>query len=516
MSQPNKSTLLGKAFPTPLAIVGKEKALPSLIGRTDQPNGKWIVRNCRAVRGEPCTNIDEKIMVAPSQSDDVARLIRAHELMHSKVSPDTPQFEKWIQREIASPTAMTAVEELRVNYLCEKAGFDMSLLADGSEMASGERLASTNDWAGCVATAFATAGTGANKAFLNGVRRHNRAWGDSLLDISKRALKEMKKADRYGNLAESPDSLRDESADFTESGFTHTERIAEWVDRLASFPAPEKRKGDKSGDESTDESSEGKKESKTHSNKGEGDDNGDKSGNRLKGISPCDSVGTPEWSQLRVVKCALPKYHKGSLGKRRIATNMGRRPRRIARLLTDPQRRIFDRTSRGTGGMVIIDASGSMSFTESEISQILEHAQGATVAIYSDRNREGMPNMWVVAEKGKMVEKLPEYGWGNGVDYPAIVWGVKNKTHKKAPLVWVTDGGVCGARDGFNAMLSLQCLTYARKNGYIIVPHVTEAIAQLKALATGGQAHSVIPQMFARTWQEHYGFSIPERIESDY
>ena len=127
MSTPtNINTTTGKAFPSPISVKGKDKALPALIGRTDQPNGKWTVKECRAVRGEPCTNIDEKIMLAPSQSDDVARLIRAHELMHSKVSPDTEQFGKWIQREIASSTAMTVTEELRVNYLCSKAGFERS------------------------------------------------------------------------------------------------------------------------------------------------------------------------------------------------------------------------------------------------------------------------------------------------------------------------------------------------------------------------------------------------------
>ena len=42
--------------------------------------------------------------------------------------------------------------------------------------------------------AVATAGTASNKPFLNGVRRHNRLWGAALLDISKRALKEMDKA----------------------------------------------------------------------------------------------------------------------------------------------------------------------------------------------------------------------------------------------------------------------------------------------------------------------------------
>lgn len=513
MSQPINTTTTGKDFPSAQRSGGSQKALPQMIGRNDQPNGKWRVKDCRAVRGEPQTNIESKLMLAPSQNDELARVIRAHEIMHAKISPDTQQFQKWVQREFASSTAMTVVEELRVNHLCTKAGFDMSLLTDGSEMATGERLASTNDWAGCVATAIATAGTGGNKLFLNGVRRHNRAWGDELLDISKRAIKEIKKADRYGDLAETPETIIDGQLNFIESGFSHTERIGEWVDRLASFIPPNERKeiGSKKG------AGQAKDGNGQHSNKNEYEtEKGNKTGNRHKDITVTDKSATPLWAELRIVKCAMPKYHKGSMGKKRMATNMGRRPRRITRLLTDPQRRIFDKTTRGTGGMVIIDASGSMSFTQEQISQILDNAKGATVAIYSDRNRAGLPNMWIVAEKGKIVNELPDYGWGNGVDYPAIVWGVKNKAQKKSPLVWVTDGGVCGLRDGYSDLLALQCLTYARKHNYIIVPHVEEAIKQLKALTHGGRAHSVYPQMFARAWENHYGSPIPDEVESLY
>lgn len=159
-----------------------------------------------------------------------------------------------------------------------------------------------------------------------------------------------------------------------------------------------------------------------------------------------------------------------------------------------------------------------MSFTEAQISAILDNSPGATVAIYSDRGRGSLPNMWIIAERGRMVDQLPEYGWGNGVDYPAIVWGVKNKPQSNSPLVWVTDGGVCGIGDSYNDMLAMQCLNYARKNGYIIVPHVKSAIEQLHKLKTGGRAESVIPQMFAEAYRNHYGVRIEGRIanESEY
>jgi hypothetical protein len=155
-----------------------------------------------------------------------------------------------------------------------------------------------------------------------------------------------------------------------------------------------------------------------------------------------------------------------------------------------------------------------MSFTTAQIAEIIDNAQGATVAIYSDNMREdGAPNMWVVADKGRMVENVEyiNYGHGNGVDYPAIVWGVENRQYKNTPIVWVTDGGVCGAGDGYSDLLAMQCITYARKHKYIVVPHIEEAIEQLKNLRNGGKAYSVYPRMFKETYRQHMGVSLPER-----
>lgn len=500
------ATAKGKPFGTKSGR-GQNRPLPAMLGRDDVEHGKWTVEHCRPVRGEPATSVNERIMLAPTNDTDLARVIRAHEMIHAKISPTADQFEQWIGREIASETAMIAIEELRVNYLAQKAGFDVKKhLSDGSELNAGERMAQTGDWAGAVAMCVATAGTAGHKQFLNGIRRHNRAWGDALLDIGKRAVKEIKKADKKGHLGSSyvPDESSGLPAPY---GFSNTERLGEWLDRLADFPPPDRRKGKGKGKSKSEGDDEGKGEGvdKSHTNKGAGDEP-DRKGEPHKGITPSESSGGT-WGELRIERCAMPKISSGIMGKKRIATNMGRRPRRIHRMLTDPAMRVFDRTTKGTGGMVIIDASGSMSFTTEQIHEIITHAPGATVAIYSDRGSKSATNFWIVADKGRMVENVDncDYGYGNGVDFPAIQWGVKNRRNPKAPLVWVTDGGVCGLNDGYSDKLAIQCLTYARKNRYIVVPHVEEAIEQLKQMSKGGTAKSIYPAMFVRLWQDLMG-----------
>lgn len=502
-------TAKGKSFGKKNEGRGSNRPLPAMLERNDVEHGQWTVEHCRPVRGEPTTSVNERIMLAPTNESDLARVIRAHEMIHAKISPTAEQFKQWIEREVASETAMIAVEELRVNYLAQKKGFDVKKhLSDGSELNAGERMALTRDWAGAVAMCVATAGTAGHKQFLNGIRRHDRAWGDALLEIGKRAVKEIRKADKWSPVGSTlvPDKSTGLPAPL---GFANTERLAEWLDRLADFPPPKHR----TKDGATGKSKEGV--DKSHSNKGDDESPADRKGERFRGITPADTeLGT--WGELVVERCPMPKISSGIMGKKRIATNMGRRPRRIHRMLTDPAMRVFDRTTKGTGGMVIIDASGSMSFTTEQIHQIIVHAPGATVAIYSDRNGKNIPNFWIVADKGRMVENVDncDYGHGNGVDFPAIQWGVKNRRNLKAPLVWVTDGGVCGRNDGYSDKLAIQCLTYARKNRYIIVPHVDEAIKQLKQMSNGGTPKSVYPPMFVKLWKDKMGETL--HGESEY
>lgn len=488
-------------------------AEPELLSRRDTRRGRWEVTEARPVRGEPVTNIVERTMKVPTQDDVLARCIRAHEMMHAKISP-ADDWAKWIKREVASENAMRAVEEMRVNFLCQERGFPMKEnLADGSEMADGERIACVGDWPTAVMMCVGTAGTKSHKDFLTGIRRHNRLWGDALLDIGKRALKEIKKANKTGRLASTD---VDSHSGFYPLGFVHTERIAEWLDRLAGLDPKEiekeyeakRAKKSKPKSSSDTEQTDDEVDGREHTNVGVHSKSKEASGTPFDGITPDKVHGRiPTWTELRVTTMPMPKLTKGNIGKRRIASATGVRPRRIHRMMTDPEMRIFDRTVKGSGGVVIIDASGSMDFTHDQIRQIVENAPGATVAVYTDKG-DSATNMWVVADKGKMVAELPQVGCGNGVDFPAIKWGVSKRQKHNTPIVWVTDGGVCGYQDNFSNLLAMQCITFAKKNRIIVVPHVEEAIAQLKNLKNGQKAVSQWPAQLKSVYREMMGTAL--------
>jgi len=100
------------------------------------------------------------------------------------------------------------------------------------------------------------------------------------------------------------------------------------------------------------------------------------------------------------------------------------------------------RRKRLKGGTLLIDASGSMSFSEKDIEEILEKNPALTCAMYSGRGEEGQLD--ILAQKGKKVTKLPKrYGGGNIVDGPALEW----LTQQKGPRVWLSDGQVTGCND---------------------------------------------------------------------
>ena len=484
---------------------------PEWLSRNDTQGGRWLVEECRAVRGEPQTDIVGREMKVPTQNDALARAIRAHEMMHAKVSP-AGDWDSWVKRKIASKSSLTVVEELRVNTLCQYAGFDVkSNLADGGESADGERVGATKDWAGAVQMAVATAGTASNKLFLTGVRRHNREWGVILLDISKRAVKEMNKVVKKRGVGELASTQVHENSQLSPRGFSHTERIAEWVDRLcAKSPEDiakeaEQARQARAKAKADRESANGKGTEGEHSNKGESaTGEGKMDGNPYTGITSSDESRTPYWGTLKVERLPMPVHTKGNIGRKRVASNVGMRPRRMHRYLTDPQMRIFDRVVRGSGGVVVLDSSGSMSFSREQLHAILDNCAGATVIMYTDKERDGT-NCWIVADKGRMVNELPDVGYGNGVDFPALEFGKTFRQTASSPFIWVTDGGVCGPNQGYSNLLAMQCITFCKRNNVIIVPHADEAIEQLKNLKNGNKAKSDYPEMFVRAYHEMQG-----------
>jgi hypothetical protein len=453
-------------------------------------------------------------MVTPIQNFDLDRIIRAHEMMHAKVSPG--DRSPWLDRRIASERALVCAEELRVNFLVEKAGFDLEHLEDGTEMNAGERIAQRGDWAEAVYFTACISGTGGINKYLTGIRRHKPGWGPRLRRIHQLVQKELRriwKEDRYSlTSTRTVSGVMDPENELIE-GFLHTEQIAEYLDRLADPGSdPEKEEESEQGSDANGEDGEdGERERGDAPGTNDGEE-GDApiSKQDLEKHKPNRASDSGTWAQLNVKTQNLTRHVPGGLGKRRIATNMGRNPRRIARYLTDPQKRIFDRKVKGNGGVVLIDYSGSMALSEKDVLDIMEAAPGCTVACYTTNSmdKDGKPNCWILGEKGRMTTAIPNSRGGNGVDHPALVWAIQQKQRRNAPVVWVTDGGVIPPHQGYSDTLGMQCIKTCLKSKVLIRRDVEDAVELLTDLATGKPVKQWWPRYFRTSYKRMTGVDL--------
>jgi hypothetical protein len=189
-----------------------------------------------------------------------------------------------------------------------------------------------------------------------------------------------------------------------------------------------------------------------------------------------------DWEPLIVDKPPLEINHTGKMGRRIIATDTGRNPRYISRLVTDPDKRIFSRKTRALGGVVVIDNSGSMSLSERDLSDLMSASAGSTVVMYSSEVYATTPNCWVIARKGRQVRHIPETPGGNGVDGPALVYATTLRDRRSVPIIWVSDGQVTGVRDASRPVLDRECKMLQRKHNIIRVEDVQEAIKLMTKL----------------------------------
>lgn len=486
------------------------RPIPEALSRNDEQSvGEWAVGDCAPVRGIPMTGMRDKVMLAPYHDDALAKAIRAHEMVHAKVSP--PDLTPWVERNFSSVDSLKVCEEFRVNFLASKAGFDMNAIVDGSEQLAGERAVALNDWGMAVRGMVVHLGTGGYKKYIAGVRKHNKVWGDILISVGKRMTKEAKSYDRSNGLAST--TLMDTNN--LPVGFFFTEKMGEWIDRLIDMPPK---------DESDNDSSDGDTSDPSDSESDKTDDESSGSKPPTKPPTKKPTISLPDVSDgicldfmtLRVKRLPLPVVVSGALGKKRVPANSGKHPRRLHRYLTDPQKRVFDRTTKGKGGVVVIDGSGSMCLERDDLRRLVESSKGATVMLYSVGADDGEPNPdghsswkcdsdglpylyngWVLADKGRMVDDVPfSRGSANGVDLPALKWAVANRRYSSAPIVWVCDGYVTGMGDKQHDLLSLACYRFMKQHGIIIVADVGEAMVALGKLGRGDKVRSHSHNLF--------------------
>jgi len=392
-------------------------------------------------------------VVVPLDQDEVARHIRAHELFHIRLSPS--DIRPWVRRGNASLESLLFAEECRINFVMQCNGFEpQKYLTDSRDNTTGYEAAKAKDWRTLIRGIAATYGTAGKDPFLRGVDKAAVEMKEtSLYEDVKMIFDQIDKfLNSHKSSAKSDRKINKGKVPMTE-GFLVTEQIATLLDKHI-----------KMADET------GKIPKMCTS---------------VRGYELSKSVG---FAPLCQGKAPLTRMHNGNMGKVRLCSPTGRNPRRIHRMLTDPYRRIFDRTKRNSGGVVLIDWSGSMHLEESDVLKILNAAPGATVAAYAHSpGSTDVPNFWILAKDGKMVDKLPDtHGCGNGVDGNALRWALKSKRFANEPIIWVCDGAVTsGHDDGMYSILNVEARGLAIKAKAVMKQCVEEAIDYLKKLTQG-------------------------------
>lgn len=450
----------------PQVLPPTQAAMPEWLHRRDDDPSAWEVQTGQPVRGDAWTNITDRKMRVPFGVDERSRLVRAHEMMHAKVSPKIMHpgmFRVWnIDEEV-----IRSAEEFRVNMLTGVAGFDLNHLADGSESNTGKILGQTNDWNAAVTFMAAIAGTKAATDFRRGMRTSNPEMEQKIAVVEKGLKKMWRKhlkasPKKIGHTAPMSVDVDDEGGTVEAPyGFiTFTRQYADFIQRFIVRPGEE-------GDG------------------GEGDEDGVPDLEDIKDRAREGENGAFG----RLIELHLPKPKKvdGRIGRKRVAANIGRNPRRMGRMLTDPEKRVFDKRVKGQGGVVLIDQSGSMRLSDDDIWAIIKAAPGCVIIGYSHRpGSVSTPNIWVIADRGSVADSLPEGNGGNGVDGPAIQFAAKRRRPGE-PFIWVCDGIVTdGAHDRAIDALEKQCATLVARHGIHMVESVAGAVQALQS-ASGGK-----------------------------
>ena len=396
----------------------------------------WQVEAGPAIRGEAWTDVLGHAMRVPFGSGDHGRLVRAHELMHARVSPAVGgALGAWPD---LGTRSVECAEEFRVNHLLERLGFDLADLRDGSERLSGTRLAEGGEWGEAVRFSAALAGTKAARDLLSGMRRVNPSWAAACRDLERELVRHARSipTSRLAATTASDGGLPDGFA-------THTRRFAELIEDRAGRPVGAV----------------------------------DPSSRRARARLPSSGEFAPLLLDARIV---IDRAIPGSSCTRRAPAAAGGRIVHPGRLATDPGRRIFDRPAHRAGGVVVVDQSGSMALDRADLEELLAAAPGAFVLGYSHApGSTGVANAWILADRGRAASVVRSGNVGNGVDGPALRFALSRRRGRE-PFLWVCDGQVTDSNDHADGELAAQCARLVRTHRITMVATVAEALAVLR------------------------------------
>lgn len=419
---------------------------PELItGREDDViNGPWTVREGSTARGSASCNLAERVLEVPLASSAQARVVRAHELMHARVSPMVDHLLKSIDE--VTPRALECAEELRVNTLLARLNFEVALLRDGTEKIGGRRVAEAGEWGEAICFMMAVLGTGAEREYMAGVRQGKPAWMPAMRAVRKRAL------DLLARQSTTILGATRLDGDGLPSGYaTSTLEVARMLTRVLDVRMP-----------STTE------ELRAFRRSLEGG-----------GRRPATGHFAPLVFDASLAYRSPPPV--GNVRRTRAVTT-GTTLRYPSRLLTDDHRRAFAQRQRTRGGVVVIDQSGSMDLDPEVLEGLLRRAPNALVVGYSHRpgDRGSTANAWLLCDRGTIAGAFPSGNVGNGVDGPALRWALTQRQGNE-PVVWITDGQVTDSHDHPDAALTLECANLVRQHRIRLVRDLTDASKALRS-----------------------------------
>ncbi len=456
------------------------EALPQAVTGEDG----WRVMYAPPVAGMCRTDRRARTMYAPDEMGYTANAIRAHELAHATFSPMQSPAELAPHFSV-TPEALTAAEEARINALCTRSGILLDHLTDDTESATARRIAKAQDYRAALLLLATTYETGAYRSVTTMLGKYApQEWKKPLSAFRKRLKREL--SDNY---IDRVDAWRfsDEVGEPLPLGFYVSVQVAALIDLMTR--------------QDPTETAEQRDQKAQQAAQAENDKRTRRSMKNYKHLPEFTGEGST-YDDVRLLELDTDLRHSGKLARRRTPSQVGKKPRRMARLLTDPQRRVFDTRRRSNGGVVLIDQSGSMSLTNDEVDSILEAAGGAVVIGYSDMGA-GVANVWVIAQNGKRATNYPSAGDGNGVDASAIRYAASRRTKRGEPFLWVTDGRAYSKHAGWNKGEADEIHALTHKHRIHVCETPTDAIRELQRTARGN-APTTKPSEWAEKWWRAY------------
>ncbi len=186
--------------------------------------------------------------------------------------------------------------------------------------------------------------------------------------------------------------------------------------------------------------------------------------------------GIPELTTAPLTQ-SLPPW---KLQRHNRAVDEGTIPRYMYRWPID--KRVFHRTKRLAGGSILIDDSGSMNFSTTQLNELLDAAPASVVAVYAGQDNGSLGEIRIVAQDMKKTTKsyLNVHYGGNGIDLPALEW----LADQLEPRLWISDGGVSCWSHGFDRRALVQCMEFCKKNAINIISDPEKAIQALTGKLT--------------------------------